>query len=206
MFDFYHLGSSCSVAVKAALAKTGEPHRVIPVDPSHKDEAFLAANPLGKVPALVGEGLTLTEGGAINMWLSARHPETGLMPDLASEEGAMALKWLFYVYATLHPIWIRLFYPERFCGPKGDHAAPLRLAEEDLFKTYALIAKKLEAHDYVAGDFLSLADLYLAATVHWEGKVENRLTRRWPQLAAHRDRVRQQPAIAEGFAGEFGYD
>ena len=52
---------------------------------------------------------------------------------------------------------------------------------------------------------MSLADLYLAATIHWEGKVENRLSTRWPQLAAHRDQVRTMPGVADGFAGEFGY-
>ncbi len=202
--DFYHLPSSCSVAVKAALAATGTPHRVIVVDPANKSEDFLAVNPLGKVPALVADGQALTEGGAINLWLAARHPEAGLMPDLASAEGAEALRWLFYVYATLHPIWVRMFYPQRFCG-EGDTEAALQQAEADLFSTYEQIAARLSERDFVTGTRLSLADLYLAATIHWEGKVENRLTARWPQLAAHRDRVRVQPGVAAGFAGEFGY-
>ncbi len=81
--DFYHLPSSCWVAVKAALAATGTPQRVIALDPAKKSKDFLAVNPLGKVPALVADGQVLTEGGAINLWLAARHPEARLMPDLA---------------------------------------------------------------------------------------------------------------------------
>ena len=204
VLDFYHLPSSCSVAVKAALAATGTPHKVIAVDPAKKSKDFLAVNPLGKVPALVSQGQALTEGGAINLWLAARHPEAGLMPDLASAEGAEALRWLFYVYATLHPIWVRLFFPQRFCA-EGDTEAALQLAEADLFTTYEQIAARLASHDFVAGERLSLADLYLAATIHWESKVDGRLTTRWPQLAAHRDRVRAQPGVMAGFAGEFGY-
>ncbi len=204
MTDFYHLPSSCSVAVKAALAATGEEHTQITVDLASKSEAFLAANPLGKVPALVVNGQALTEGGAINLWLSARHPDAGLMPDLASPEGAEALKWLFFAYASLHPVWVRIFYPERFGGDEGK-AMARKLAVKELLRLYALVAAQLEDSAFIAGDTLSLADLYLAATIHWEGQLEDALTARWPVLADHRDRVRTHPGIARGFAGEFGY-
>ncbi len=204
MLDFYHLPSSCSVAVKAALFATGEAHRQIPVDTANKSADFLAANPLGKVPALLVNGQALTEGGAINLWLSARHPEARLMPDLASPEGAEALKWLFFAYASIHPVWVRIFYPERFCG-KGDRDAARALAVDELFRLYALVVERLQSGDFIAGNTVTLADLYLAATIHWESQLDEALTTRWPVLAAHRDRVRSLPGVARGFAGEFGY-
>ncbi len=205
MLKFYHLPSSCSVAVKTALTLTQESHETMIVDTANKSADFLKANPLGKVPAIVDGDHTVSEGGAINLWLSARNKEARLMPDLASAEGAQALKWLFFVYATLHPVWVRMFYPSRFGGEGDGEKVAYALAEKELFSHYQLIAKQLSDHDFIAGDFMSLADLYLASTIHWESKVDNRLTKKFPILAAHRARVRNVPGVKEAFVGEFGY-
>ncbi|MEY1554951.1 glutathione S-transferase family protein [Yoonia sp. R2331] len=205
MIDFYHLPSSCSTAVKAALALTGEPHSIVPVDLSNKTDAFVAANPLGKVPALVFENTPLSEGGAINLWLSARNPDAGLMPALDTIEGANALKWLFFVYASIHPVWVRLFMPERFADESAKPQV-ISKAMDEAMKLYSLVDAQLAKHDFVAGDQLTLADLYLAATTHWDDAIENAITKTFPSLAVHRDRVVALSRVRPVFSGEFGYD
>lgn len=204
MIDFFHLPSSCSTAVKAALEITGEPYATKGVDMTAKSDAFMKANPLGKVPAVIRDGQSMFEGGAINLWLAARHPESGLMPDLGSPEGAEALKWLFFVYATIHPAWVMVFFPQRFAGEDAKDVAQ-NIGIENLTKLYAQIDEQLAKHAYVAGDALSLADLYLAATIHWEKGLPTPLTDTYPRLAIHRDLVISRPEVKAAFAGEFGY-
>ncbi|VAW06006.1 hypothetical protein MNBD_ALPHA07-429 [hydrothermal vent metagenome] len=204
MLDFFHLNSSCSTAVKAALAVADEPHNLIPVDLGAKTEAFLKANPQGKVPAILTGDAALFEGGAINLWISARNPDAGLMPPLNSTEGAEALKWLFFAYATIHPVWVRLFFPDRFADSSAKESV-LAKARDDLFQHYAMINAQVEKTPFIAGEALSLADLYLAATIHWEQALEGKLTEKFPALMQHRDRVIAQPGVKEAFSGEFGY-
>ncbi|MFS4583492.1 glutathione S-transferase N-terminal domain-containing protein [Phaeobacter sp. C3_T13_0] len=69
---FFHLPASCSSAVHAALKITGIPFEIEAVDLASKSKAFQAANPLGKVPALLDDEGSLFEGGAIHLWLAAK--------------------------------------------------------------------------------------------------------------------------------------
>lgn len=86
---------------------------------------------------------------------------------------------------------------------KGEVAAK---TTNDLMESYGVIAGQLTQHDYVAGDKLTLADLYIASTIHWENHLGIPVTETYPALAAHRDRVVNTPGIREAFAGEFGYE
>lgn len=198
---FFHLPASCSSAVHAALKITGTPFEIENVDLANKSEAFQTANPLGKVPALLDDDGPMFEGGAINLWLAAKFPEAGLMPDLASREGREALKWLFFCYGTIHPIWVRLFFPQRMAGD-GDHKIVEQLASDDLQKNYGLLSEVLAKQPYLAGDSLSLADLYVAATLHWEAKIGGALTQTHPALAELKSRVMANPNVKSAFAGE----
>ncbi len=198
---FFHLPASCSSAVYAALKITGTPFEIETVDLANKSEAFQAANPLGKVPAILDDHGPMFEGGAINLWLAARFPEAELMPDLASEEGREALKWLFFCYGTIHPIWIRLFFPQRM-AEEGDHDAVKQLAHEDLMKNYGVLSAALAKQPYLAGENLSLADLYVAATLHWEAAIDGDITRLFPEIADLKSRVMTNPGVSSAFAGE----
>ena len=113
MLDLYHLPSSCSTAVKAALAMTGALHVILHVDPANKSPDFLKTNPRGKVPTVSIDGHPLFEGGAINLWLALQYPEAGLMPSLATVDGGEALKWVFFAYSSVHPVWLRLHFPDQ---------------------------------------------------------------------------------------------
>ena len=198
---FFHLPASCSSAVHAALKITGEPHELELVDLANKTESFQRANPLGKVPALLDEHGAMFEGGAINLWLSAKYPDAGLMPDLASMQGREALKWLFFCYGTLHPIWVRLFFPQRMAG-EGDHDAVKALATEDLLKNYGVFNDALGEKPFIAGDSLSLADLYISSTLHWEGAIDGAISKQFPNIPALKTRVMANDGVAKAFEGE----
>lgn len=198
---FFHLPASCSSAVHTALQITGAPFDIEAVDLANKSEDFKTANPLGKVPALLDDTGPMFEGGAINLWLASKYPDANLMPDLASNEGREALKWLFFCYGTLHPIWGRLFFPDRVAA-EGDKERVVELAIADLLKNYGILAAALAETPYLAGQNLSLADLYLSATLHWEAGVGGRVTQEYPVLAELKKRVMSHPGVAKAFEGE----
>lgn len=198
---FFHLPASCSSAVHAALHITGAPFDIETVDLANKSEDFRAANPLGKVPALLDDRGPMFEGGAINLWLASKYPDANLMPDLASDKGREALKWLFFCYGTIHPIWVRLFFPDRVAGD-GDKGRVVELATADLLKNYGILATALAENPYLAGQDLSLADLYLSATLHWEAGVDGRVTKEYPELAELKKRVLSHPSVAKAFEDE----
>ena len=206
MYTLYHGAGTCSLATKAALALTGAEFTTQTLDLAkgeHQQPPYLNISPLGKVPALVfnhnPEAEVLTEGAAILLFLHQQYPSARLMPTdpLAY---ANALKWLQMLYATVHPHWSRLFFPERY---GNDKASIYQLAEDELFKLYGLIDAQLQKHDYIAGEQLSLADLYLMVTLHWQYALNGSLDENYPQLQTYRQRMYQQPIIGELYQHEF---
>lgn len=200
----YHGKGSCSIAVRAALTLAGIDHQVIPVDYANPTDEFLAASPLGKVPALDTGTDALIEGAAINLWIAANNPGAALMPALDTAEGADALRWLLFAYATVHPAWHRAFFTARYVADPAHQEGVRQLAEDEVFRYFELVNAQLEKHAYVAGDQLTLADLYLGVTIHWEGALSKKLTDAMPALLAYRNRVAADPRLVALFHEEFG--
>ena len=208
MFTLYHGPGTCSLAVKAALALTQSEVEMNNLDMAqgeHLSEAYKKISPLAKVPALkLGQEdheTILTEGSAILLYLASRYPEAKLMPELGSTQYGNALKWMQVLYSTIHPHWGRLFFPERY----GNDADSIRaVADQEIHNLYGLIEAQLSQHDFVAGATLTLADLYLMVSIHWQGALKSPLTMQYPHLLAFRDRMYQQPIIGDLYKAEFG--
>lgn len=198
----YHIPGTCSLAVEAMLHIAGIPHETVKLALLEENADHKAVSPLGKVPALDTGAQALVEGAAINLWLSARHPETGMMPDLGSPEGAEALRWLIFGYATIHPAWSRVFMPARYVADPA-HADGVRaVAEADLHRYFGLVAEQVRDGGFVAGPVLTLADLYLGVCLHWEVHLERKLTDAYPELRAYLSRVKADPRLATLYGDE----
>jgi glutathione S-transferase len=78
------------------LALLGLEHRLVPVDlpaGEHKKPEFLAINPMGQVPVLIDDGLTLRDSQAILVYLARRYGGDGWLPTEA-EGLARVMQWL----------------------------------------------------------------------------------------------------------------
>ena len=207
MYTLYHIPGSCSLAVKAALTLIGTDYSTRRLDLAkgeHLTEAYKRINPLNRVPALAmnqqEDADVLTEGSAILLYLASRFPEAELMPEPGTLAYANALKWLQLLNATIHPHWGRVFAPERY----GNEVASIRsAAEAELHKLYSLIEVQLAKQPYIAGQQLTLADLYLMVTVHWEQALQTPFSDGYPRLAAYRKRMYENPVIGELYRAEF---
>ncbi len=204
MFTLYHGPGTCSLAVKIALSLTDVKAEIKTVnvrEGEHLTDAFLKLNPLAKVPALQSEEGVLTEGAAMLQYIDALDPYAKLMPERSSWQYAQALKWLHFSYATLHPAWGRVFFPERY----SDNADSTKeKAEADLHTFYAQIEQVLEKQLYLGGDQVALPDLYLPVTLHWQGALTRPLTENYPNIADYLTRLKSHPVIGKHLAEEFG--
>ena len=144
------------------LEETGATYRteVLEYGPMMKSEAFLAVNPMGKVPAIRHRGTVVTEAAAICAYLADAFPEAGLAPP-AGDRGAY-YRWLFFAAGPLEAATTN-----RFLGfePPADQRSMVG------YGTFEAVMDTLEravaGGGYIAGGRFSAADVYVGSHVGW---------------------------------------
>jgi glutathione S-transferase len=141
--------------VKLVLLEKGLPFDEERIGPGAKDEAVLAASPLGKVPFLRTDRGTLCESMAINEYLEALAPVPALLP--ADPWTAAKVRELA-VFIDLHlELVARELYPEAFFGGTVGDSQKARVRKL-LDKNIAGFKRLVRFAPYVAGDTFTLAD------------------------------------------------
>src|SRR6202045_2988322 len=111
MLELYHAGlSQASVKVRATLKEKGlayKGHYLRLPEGEHLAPDYLAINPDGQVPALVHDGVVITETSVINEYLDDVFPDPPLRPASPIERARMR-RWsqivdehLFHAIATI---------------------------------------------------------------------------------------------------------
>jgi len=140
------------------------PHRLDVPAGDARDPAYLALNPMGKVPALIDGSVRLWESNAINLYLAEKHPEAGLLP-AAPGGRASALRWLLFqaghvtpaCYGVLRSTSRRI---QQFWRITGDPAAEAA-GRRELARFLPVLDEALADREWLEGAF-SLADIAYA--------------------------------------------
>ena len=101
--QLYHFPSTNPQKITFALKELGLDCEIVPLDLAkgeHRQPAFLAHNPFGRVPVLVDGGLTLPESHAILAYLGEK---TGRLWPNSAAGRADALRWLFFLSQHIMP-------------------------------------------------------------------------------------------------------
>lgn len=159
---FYTNPMSRGRIVRWMLEETGAEYEteVLDYDTGMKGAAYLAINPMGKVPAIVHKSHVVTECAAICAYLADVFPDAGLAPPVAGR--ADYYRWLFFAAGPLEQA-----VTNRYLGvvPTGEQT---RMAG---YGSYELVVDVLEqvlaANACLAGGRFSAADLYVGAHVIW---------------------------------------
>jgi glutathione S-transferase len=141
--------------VKLALLEKGLPFTEEPVSTGSKDEAVLAATPLGKIPFIRVDGQTLCESQVIVDYLEARYPQPALVP--ADPLAAAKVRELS-TFIELHmELVARELYGQAFFGGSvsDDVKASVR---KRLTKNIPAFQRLARFAPYVGGDSFTLAD------------------------------------------------
>ncbi|WP_223450038.1 MULTISPECIES: glutathione S-transferase family protein [unclassified Pseudomonas] len=147
--------------VKLALLEKGLPFEEVPFYAGQSPEA-LAISPRGKVPVLRVEQGFVNETSVILEYIEQSQKGTPLLPSDPFERAQ--------VLALAKEIELYIELPARACYGEAFFGSPLPDAIKDKTKTELLLGfASLERHGkfapYVAGDSLSIADLYFLYSV-----------------------------------------
>jgi glutathione S-transferase len=100
---FYPNPMSRGRIVRWMLEELGQPYRteILDYGTTMKAPAYLAINPMGKVPALRHGDTVVTEGAAICCYLADAFPDAGLAPPPGDRERGPYYRWLFFAAGPL---------------------------------------------------------------------------------------------------------
>jgi glutathione S-transferase len=183
MYKLYTRPGSGGFVVEAALAMAGVPFHQVDVPKTDKpDPAFLDISPFNQVPVLtLPNGLSMTESAAICILLAERHPEAALAPAADGPARADFLRWMTFMSSVLYPAVLRFYYPYRYTADADGTKAVKQAAAAELDRGFAVVDAALESRDWLVGDSLSLADIYLVMLVAWHPEVD-KVPTVWPNI------------------------
>jgi glutathione S-transferase len=198
----FHTPGACSRVTMNALEEIGLPFEDRPIDifkGAQRRPDFLAINPKGKVPALLVDGVPLTETPAILAWLTAEYPDANLMPAGDTLARAQAFADIVWCSNTLHPLARAIRMPQRMT--LGDPEPARAAAIEQITPMLVVMQGRFEAQPWWFGQEWSILDVYIAwiagmcvgAGVDFSA---------YGALLAHMARVRGRPSFQRALARE----
>lgn len=208
-FTVYGSPGYGSTIVEAALELLGLPWASVEAGPNGTAEEqtrLRSINPLKQTPVVVTpDGRTLTESGAILVWLGDLHADRGLAPAADAPERADYLRWMAYIPAQIYPMYLLKDHPNRWVT--GDEAGDeLREAAIEQIKTaWTAMEGQVRPAPFILGDRMSLLDLYVTIVSRWTPR------RVWfaefcPNLNAVAERVDALPALEDFWARRFPFE
>ena len=171
---FYTNPMSRGRTVRWMLEEVGQPYRaeIVPFGPEMKGPGYTAINPMGKVPALIHRGTTITEVAAILSYIADAFPAAGLAPATTDSARGSYYRWMHFCGGPMeYAVSNRTF---GFVVPPEQQGRIGYGSYEDVMNT---VEQAVTATDYLAGGRFSAADLYLAAVLGWgmmAGGIEKR--------------------------------
>lgn len=190
----YHAPNSRSSIALTLLEELGVPYDLEVIDlksGEQQEPAYLAINPMGKVPALRHGDSVVTEQVAIFLYLADLFPEAGLAPAIDSPLRGPYLRWMVFYAACFEPA-ISDRALERPAGP------PVQMGYGDFDRVMKAISLQLELGPYLLGERFTTADVIWGNGLTWT-KIfgllpENRV------IDAYIERHKTRPAVARAHA------
>jgi glutathione S-transferase len=150
-------------------------------------------HPDKKVPALVADGVLITESIAIVQYLTDEFPAAGLGPRIGDPKRGPYLSWLAYYAGVIEPV-INL----GFAG-LGDDAA-MRRTFRDRAAMDRRILDAIEPGPWILGEQFSGADILIASM----GQFLRTMLPAGPVVDAYLARCNARPALARAMAKDGG--
>ena len=122
--------------------------------------AYLAINPLGKVPAIRHRGALVTEQVAICIYLADLFPQAGLTPAIDDPRRGPYLRWIAYYAASFEPALI-----DRFMQRAPAPVTQSPYADYDTM--LGALEAQLSTGPYLLGERMTAADILWGVAFHW---------------------------------------
>jgi len=190
----YHAPNSRSSIALTLLEELEVPYDLEVIDLKSGDQqepAYLAINPMGKVPALRHGDSVVTEQVAIFLYLADLFPEAGLAPAIDSPLRGPYLRWMVFYAACFEPA-ISDRALERPAGP------PVQMGYGDFARVMKTISLQLEVGPYLLGERFTAADVIWGNGLTWT-KIFGLLPDD-PVIDAYIERHKTRPSVARAHA------
>ena len=186
---FYTNPMSRGRIVRWMLEEVGQPYRteILDYESGMKGPAYLAVNPMGKVPAIKHGDTVVTEGAAICAYLADAFPDAGLAPALADR--ADYYRWLFFAAG---PIEAAVTAKSLGFEPKPEQQRMAGFGS--LGHAIDALETAVTGREFIAGGKFSAADVYVGSQIGWGmqfGSIEKR-----PAFEAYWNGLFNRPAAA----------
>ena len=186
----YYSPGACSLSVHITLHEAGMAFTPIKAPTkTHKLEDgtdYYSINPLGYVPLLeLDDGTRLMEAPALLQYIADQVPGKHLAPANGSVARAQVNGWLNFVSSELHKNFAPLFNPATPAEYKP-------MVTKTLLSRFQWVDEQLAGQQYLMGNSLSVADVYLFNVSNWATLVKVALSAFAP-LAAFRPTMRRVP-------------
>jgi len=159
--------------------------------------AFLAMNPLGKVPVLEDPrlGQPLCESGAILHWLAERE---GRFLPAGQPARAEVMQWLMVQMANVGPMVGQLNHFAMVLGPGTEPYAEARYRAMAA-KLFRLLDDRLADREWLAGGDYSIADMAMQPWAYYL-ELHGFAAEAHPALVAWRARIAERPGVQRALA------
>jgi glutathione S-transferase len=171
------------------------PVEIVPPPGELKSAAYLAINPLGKIPALEVNGAVIAESEVINEYLEDKFPNPPLLPK--DPEGRARVRGFtrhhdLYVDPPMRALFFQM-------DPKTRNAEVVKQSLADVESALDYLENRVGS-PWAAGESFTLADCALAPSIWYVGKVAPAFgaadpVARRPKLKAWFERVQQRPSV-----------
>ena len=187
----YALSGNC-YKIRLLLNQLAIAYECIPVD-IHQGEsrtpAFLAMNPVGKIPVLeVSPGQYLPESNAIIYYLA---DGTDFLPQDRWER-AQVMQWLFFEQFSHEPNIATVRYWISIAKIADKHQEAIAHKQALGYAALQVMEQHLTKSDYFVGNRYSIADISLYAYTHVAEEGDFDLSK-FPAILAWLDRIVSQP-------------
>ena len=187
----FHSPQSRSSGTLTLLEELGAPYELRLVNMKageNRQPAYLAVNPLGKVPAILHRGALVTEQVAIFLYLADLFPEKGFAPAIGDPLRGPYLRWMVYYAACYEPGLVDTAMKREpaplAMSPYGDFDAMLQT-----------VIDQLSAKPYLLGERESAADLLWGMALQWG--MMFKIIPEHPVLTAYVARITDRPSFAK---------
>ena len=191
MLELYHCPRTRSTGVRILLEELGAPYELRVLNRQageNRAPAYLAINPLGKVPAIVHDGAVVTEQVAIFIYLADLFPAAGLAPAVSDKLRGPYLRWLAFYAADFEPAIV-----DRHLGRDSGPTAMSPYGDYDT--VVSTLAAQLAPGPYLLGERFTAADILWGTAIGWT--TQFKLLPERPEFTAYMQRVLGRPAVAK---------
>jgi glutathione S-transferase len=140
----------------------------------HLQPAYLAINPVGKVPAIADGDFVLWESGAILLYLADRYAQ----PNLSPEQRATLAQWILYANATI-----------------SSEVANQATREKALPRHMGMLNHLFERQPFVLGAQFSAADVAIGALLAYIPLLLQVDLSGYPAIMAYMGQMAERPAF-----------